>query len=87
MNRFAKDFEVVDAGITNRIGAVIQNIIGCLSVFVVIFSVTPAFLIAAVIICKIFKYPYPTFAWKLLTQVIYRRSVLFCCSNVYPLQS
>jgi hypothetical protein len=52
MNRFAKDFEVVDAGITSRLGSVIQNLIGCLSVFAVIFTVTPAFLIAAVIICK-----------------------------------
>jgi ABC-type multidrug transport system fused ATPase/permease subunit len=52
MNRFAKDFEVVDAGITSRLGSVIQNLIGCLSVFAVIFTVTPVFLVAAVIICK-----------------------------------
>ncbi|CAO3665762.1 unnamed protein product [Umbelopsis ramanniana] len=54
MNRFAKDFEVVDAGITSRLGSVIQNLIGCLSVFAVIFTVTPVFLIAAVIICGLF---------------------------------
>ncbi|KAI9286497.1 P-loop containing nucleoside triphosphate hydrolase protein [Umbelopsis sp. AD052] len=54
MNRFAKDFEVVDAGITSRLGSVVQNLIGCLSVFAVIFSVTPSFLIAAVIICGLF---------------------------------
>ncbi|KAG2181050.1 hypothetical protein INT43_008632 [Umbelopsis isabellina] len=54
MNRFAKDFEVVDTGLTSRLGAVVQNTIGCLSVFVVIFSVTPAFLLAAVIICGLF---------------------------------
>lgn len=87
MNRFAKDFEVVDAGITSRIGSVIQNVIGCLSVFVVIFSVTPAFLIAAVIICKIILLLSFLYISMLLTLCWHRWTVLFGCRNVYSLQS
>ncbi|KAG0234216.1 hypothetical protein BGX31_004638 [Mortierella sp. GBA43] len=56
LNRFSKDFEVIDGQLMNKMVSMMLDTLGVLAVFLLISLVTPGFLIAAVLIALVYVF-------------------------------